>query len=163
MLSFSKIEDNRKINTLTFQGKKDRIVKEEFLMLLEIEKLNLKKGIYDFNSPLNDVSKNVQLINGSTFPDTLYSNVILASHSGNSKISYFKNLERLEMGDSAILYYKNYKYKYKLVRIYQELKDGSIVIRREKKQNHLILITCDKRNTNLQNVYVFLRYSNLLD
>lgn len=101
-------------------------------MLLEIEKLNLKKGIYDFNSPLNDVSKNVQLINGSTFPDTLYSNVILASHSGNSKISYFKNLERLEMGDSAILYYKNYKYKYKLVRIYQELKDGSIVIRREK-------------------------------
>ena len=49
------------------------------------------------------------------------------------------------------------------MRIYQELKDGSIVIRREKKQDHLILITCDKRNTNLQNVYVFLRYSNLLD
>lgn len=162
MLSFSKIEDNQKINALTFQGKKDKIVKEEFLMLLEIKKLNLKKGIYDFASPLNDVSKNIQLINGSTFPDALYSNVILASHSGNSKISYFKNLERLEMGDSAILYYKNYKYEYKLVNIYQTLKDGTIVIHREKKKHHLILITCDKKNKNLQNVYVFLRYCSTI-
>ena len=34
-----------KIHALTFQGKKDKIVREEFLMLLEIEKLNLKKGL----------------------------------------------------------------------------------------------------------------------
>ena len=94
-----------KIYALTFQGKKDKIVREEFLMLLEIEKLNLKKGIYSFDSPLNDVAKNIQLIQGSTLPDQLYSQVILASHSGNSDISYFKNLNRLEIGDLATLYY----------------------------------------------------------
>ncbi len=149
-----------KIHALTFQGKKDKIVREEFLMLLEIEKLNLKKGIYSFDSPLNDVAKNIQLIQGSTLPDQLYSQVILASHSGNSDISYFKNLDRLEIGDLATLYYKNYKNEYKLVHIYQELKDGSIIIHRDKKQDHLILITCDKRNKHLQNVYVFLRYSS---
>lgn len=150
-----KVEKNRKIHALTLEKKTDTVLKVPFFMILEIDKINLRREIYPLDSPLNTVSKNIQLIEGSVLPDQLYSNVILASHSGNSHISYFKNLEKLEIGDTAFLYYQSNYYTYKLVTCYQEIKDGSIVIHRKKKRNHLILITCDKQNKQLQNVYVF--------
>ena len=37
-------------------------------------------------------------------------NVILASHSGTSSISYFKNLYKLSIGDEAKIFYKGNVY-----------------------------------------------------
>lgn len=138
-------------------NKKEEINYYDIFMVLEIPKLKLQKEIFDFNSDLNDVSKNILLVQGSTMPNKMYSNVILASHSGNSDISYFKNLDKLIIGDYANLYYEKNKYEYKLVDIYNENKDGTIVIHRDKKQDNLVLITCDRKNNNLQNVYIFER------
>lgn len=129
-----------------------------YLAVLEIPRINLKKEIYSANSPFNTVNKNIELIEGSTMPDQKYGCVILAAHSGASSIAYFKNLDKLKIGEEAILYYQQIKYVYVLQNVYQEEKDGSITIRREKYTNNLILITCNKKNNNLQDVYVFKQF-----
>ena len=95
------------------------------------------------------------MIETSTMPDIENGNLILASHSGTSSISYFKNLYKLEKGDIAFIYYKDRKYAYELIYQYNEKKDGTIAIRTEKNQTNLTLITCDKKNNTLQNVYIF--------
>ena len=88
-------------------------------------------------------------------PDIENSNLILASHSGTSKIAYFKNLFRLEKEDIAYIYYKGKKYEYQLQYVYNEKKDGNLSIRREMNQTNLTLITCDKKEKDIQNVYIF--------
>ncbi len=128
---------------------------EEYIAVLEIPKLNLKKGFYSYESKKNNVNKNIEVIETSTMPDIENGNLILASHSGTSSISYFKNLYKLEKGDIAFIYYKDRKYAYELIYQYNEKKDGTIAIRTEKNQTNLTLITCDKKNNTLQNVYIF--------
>lgn len=135
----------------SFQEKKE----DDYLGVLEIPKLNLKRGFYSLNSKKNNVDKNIQVIETSLMPEVEYSNLILASHSGTSKISYFKNLYKLKVKDIAYVYYNEKKYTYELVDIYNEKKDGTITIKRDFKQTNLTLITCDKKNKHLQNVYIF--------
>lgn len=128
---------------------------ENFLGVLEIPKIKLKRGFYELTSKQNNVNQNIEVIETSLLPDNAYSNLILASHSGNSRISYFKNLDQLELEDEAYIYYNERKYFYKLINIYSEEKDGTIAIRRANYQTNLTLITCDKKNKTLQNVYIF--------
>ncbi len=129
--------------------------KDSYIAVLEIPKINLKKGFYSLNSTLNNVDKNIQVIETSKMPDIENSNLILASHSGTSKIAYFKNLFRLEKEDIAYIYYKGKKYEYQLQYVYNEKKDGNLSIRREMNQTNLTLITCDKKEKDIQNVYIF--------
>ena len=65
---------------------------EPYLAVLKIPKLNLERGFYDKTSSLNNVDYNILFHSNSDYPDKLNGNVILASHSGTSSISYFKNL-----------------------------------------------------------------------
>ncbi len=130
-------------------------LEENYLGVLEIPKINLKRGFYSLTSKKNHVDKNIQMIETSMMPDVKDSNLILASHSGNSMISFFKNLDRLEYYDKAYVYYNKHKYVYKLIDIYNEKKDGTITIKRRKNQSNLTLITCDKKDNTLQNVYIF--------
>lgn len=129
--------------------------KEDYLGVLEIPKISLKRGFYSLTSKKNNVDKNIEVIETSLMPEEEFSNLILASHSGSSKISYFKNLYKLELNDIAYIYYNEKKYTYELVAIYNEKKDGTITIKREYNQTNLTLITCDKKNKHLQNVYIF--------
>lgn len=135
----------------TVQEKKE----DEYLGVLEIPTIHLKRGFYSITSKKNNVDKNIQVIETSLMPEEKYSSLILASHSGSSKISFFKNLYKLKLKDIAFIYYKEKKYTYELVNIYNEKKDGTIAIRRDKEQTNLTLITCDKKNKTLQNVYIF--------
>lgn len=128
---------------------------ENFLGVLEIPKIRLKRGFYKFTSKKNNVNQNIEMIETSLLPNIENSNLILASHSGNSKISYFKNLDQLELEDIAYVYCNEKKYTYKLINIYKEEKDGTVAIRKSKNQTNLTLITCDKKNKTLQNVYIF--------
>ena len=124
------------------------------IAILEIEKLNLKQAIYPRTSEENTVAKNVELIEKSTMPDQPNSNFILAAHSGNTKIAYFKNLDELTLGDTAKIYYNNQTYTYQLINIYPEEKDGNITIRRQKNKSHLTLITCSKTKDHIQDIYI---------
>ena len=126
-----------------------------YLGILEIPSISLKSKFYNESSLFNDVNKNIYFVPGSTMSQEEYSNLILAAHSGFSQVAYFKKLYKLSNYDIANIYYEGNKYTYQLVSVYQEEKDGTITIHREKYKSHLTLVTCDKKNRNLQDVYVF--------
>ena len=127
---------------------------EQYIGVLEIKKINLTRGFYSKNSRLNNVNKNIQILNSSDMPDIENGNVIIAAHSGNSSISFFKNLPKLNFDDNAIIYYQGKTYTYKLVNNYEIEKTGTANIKRNLNKNSLTLITC-KHNSNKQLVYIF--------
>lgn len=151
---------NEKIQSEKLESFLSESTIEDHIGVLEIPSINLKRGFYDLSFKQNNVNKNIQVIETSTMPDVSFGNLILAAHSGNSKISYFKNLYKLKIHDIAYIYYNERKYTYQLINIYNEDKDGSISIRRPSNQTNLTLITCDKKNKTLQNIYIFKMVNN---
>lgn len=127
--------------------------KIEYIAVLKIPKINLERGLVNPSSYLNNVNYNVQIINGSDMPDVNNGNLILAGHSGNARISYFRNLNKLDLNDTATIIYKNKTYNYKVVDKYEIEKNGEAEIIRDKNKNILTLITC-KHNTNKQIVII---------
>ena len=125
-----------------------------YIGYLEIPKINFKRGFVDINSKDNDVSKNITIISGSKYPNVEKGNFIIAGHSGTGVHSYFKNLYKLKTNDEAYVYYKNVKYTYKIVKIYNQPKDGTVAIYRDYNKTTLTLITCTKDNKQSQTVYV---------
>lgn len=121
--------------------------------MLEIPKVNLKKEVYPEDPIKNNVDKNIEVIEGSSMPDKVGGNLILASHSGDSNIAYFKHLDMLTFNDEFYIYYKNKKYKYVIGDIYDVEKSGYVEIKRDRSKNATTLITC-KKNTNKQTVYI---------
>ena len=140
---------------------KNIIKKKKYIGILEIPRINLQRGFYDFGFKENNVNQNIEVIESSLMPNQRFGNLILAAHSGNSKISYFKNLYKLEIGDKAYVYYVDKYYTYQLVNVYDEEKDGTVLIRRNSNQTNLTLITCDKNAKDKQNVYIFALISDL--
>ena len=120
--------------------------------ILEIPKINLYQEFYPNDKEKNNVDKGIQVIETSKMPNQK-SNLILASHSGSSKIAYFKNLDKLNINDIAFIYYQNKKYKYIITNIYDVEKTGYVDIKRNKNKQTLTLITC-KKNTNKQTIYI---------
>ena len=147
-------EDNINIYDNNDKVVNDNKTKEKYVGILEIKKIKLKRGFYSIDSNNNNVDKNIMVINSSDMPDVNLGNLILASHSGNSNISYFKNLDKLEIGDIASVYYLKNKYNYKLVNYYEVDKTGVVQIIKNNDVNCLTLITC-KKNTNKQLVFIF--------
>ena len=127
---------------------------EEYLGILEIKKIKLRKGFYKLNSNLNNVDKNIMTVSSSDMPNVNKGNLILASHSGNSSVSYFRFLDKLDMEDIASIYYLGKKYDYKLINYYDVDKNGSVQIIKNNDINTLTLITC-KKNTDKQTVFIF--------
>ena len=121
---------------------------------LEIPRISLKKGFTDIGSKANTVSKNITVIKGSNYPDKNNSNFILAAHSGNSSIAYFKELYKLETNDLAVINYNKVKYTYQIVNIYLQPKTGKVTVYRDTKKKTLTLITCTENDKNNQTVYI---------
>lgn len=127
---------------------------ETFLMVLEIPKVNLRRGIYSKDSKWNSIEYNVTILEESNFPDEEYGNVILAAHNGPADIAYFNQLHQLEVGDMAYVYYNGIKYGYEVSDIYDVAKDGTVEISRNKNFNTLTLITCKKNTSDRQLVII---------
>ena len=96
----------------------------------------------------------MEVVKGSTYPDVLNGNFILAAHSGSSYLAYFKNLYKLNIGDEAIVTYQNKKYTYKIVNIYEQEKTGKIAIYRDMNKTCLTLVTCTKDSKTKQTIYI---------
>ena len=94
-----------------------------------------------------------QILKDSSMPDEEKGNVILAAHSGNARISYFKNLDKLVIGDDISIEYNSVIYNYKVIDIYLIDKTGTAEIIRDKNKSALTLITC-KHNTNKQIIVI---------
>ena len=125
-----------------------------YIGYLNIPKINLNQGLVDINSKENNVDKNIQIIKPSDYPDITNGNLILASHSGSSSISYFKHLYQLVVGDTVNVNYKGYKYTYQIVNIYNTPKNGTVPIYRNTQKTTITLITCTKNSNTLQTVYI---------
>ena len=127
---------------------------ESYVGILEIPKINFNKGFYKKESSLNNVKYNLKILPQSNYPDYDKGNVIIIGHSGNYNNSYFANLYKLELNDTAILKYNNKSYTYKIVNIYTDDKDGTVTIYRDETKNTLTLITCTKDDKTTQTIYI---------
>ena len=141
----------------TEEPEKEEVVKDQmkihYIAILKIPKINLERGLVDPNSYLNNVNYNLEIVNGSDMPDVRNGNIIIAGHSGTARVSYFRNLDKLELGDYIIIDYNNNSYKYKIVEIYDIDKNRYAEINREKNSTIITLITC-RHNTNKQIVII---------
>lgn len=125
-----------------------------YIGVLEIPKINIKRGFLNIKDKGNNVNKNLQVIKGSDMPNIKNGNLIIAAHSGNSYISYFKNLYKLSNEDVAYVYFNNIKYTYKVVGKYDAEKSDKVTIHRDNKKNTLTLITCSQTDKTKQIVYI---------
>ena len=114
----------------------------DYIAVLEIPAINLTRGLVDKSSPNNDVNKNIYMLKDTVLPDEdTISHIILASHSGNSYVSYFKNLHKLDINDEIYFYYKNNKYIYSIYKIDEVDKTGNIELKKTYSSD-ITLITC---------------------
>lgn len=120
----------------------------DFIGVLEIPSINLSRGFLDKENIYNDVDYNIKILDESAMPNEK-GNVILASHSGNSKIAFFKNLYKLKIQDKVYIYYNGLKYEYKIYNKYEEIKDGDIDIL-ESRESMLTLTTCNQSHKGYQ-------------
>ena len=127
--------------------------KIEYIAVLKIPKINLERGLVVPNSYLNNVDYNIQILKNSAMPDQRFGNVMLAAHSGNARISYFRNLDKLDINDNVSISYKGKIYSYKVVNIYDIEKNGKAQIIRNKNVSTLTLVTC-RHNTNKQMIVI---------
>ena len=127
---------------------------EEYAGILDIPKINLYKGFYNKTSNLNNVKFNLYVLKESDYPDITNGNLIIAGHSGNYNNSYFANLYQLELNDTIIVHYKNKDYTYKITKIYNEEKTGTVRILRDRNKTTLTLITCTTDDNYHQTIYI---------
>lgn len=125
-----------------------------YIAVLEIPDIFLKKGLLNINDKYNDVAYNIQVLSQSKMPDIINSNLILASHNGNSNVSYFKDLSKLTKGSLIYIYYQGTKYIYKLNNSYEIKKNGEANIIRDRTVNTLTLITCKDNSDTEQVIYI---------
>lgn len=124
-----------------------------YIAVLEIPKINLKRGLVDPSSPENNVSQNIEIIKPVEMPDKENGTFILASHSGSSRVAFFDRIDELEKDDNIYVYYKNQKYIYKVTDYYKQNKNGTIKIRKNKNDRVVVLTTCSHSNKE-QLIYV---------
>ena len=125
-----------------------------YIGYLSIPEINLKKGFTKKESKYNTISRNIEILPASDYPDEENGNVIFAAHSGNSSVSYFNKLYLLDKGALVYVTYNNIKYTYKITDIYTVKKSGSIEIKSNKNKSNITLITCTRDDNDTQTVYL---------
>lgn len=90
------------------------------------------------------MDNNITILKESNYPQL----IILAAHSGTGKIAYFEELNKLEINDEIQITYNKETSIYKVIKIWEEQKNGKIHI--ENKEKQLILTTCSPNHKNYQ-------------
>ena len=121
----------------------DKILIKEYIGNLIINKIDLNEKLYPINNRKNNIEEHVTILN------KIDNTLVLAAHSGTGPIAYFERLDELKLDDEIILIYKDKKYKYKVIEIYEEKKNGYIHINKSNKRQ-LILTTCSPKRINYQ-------------
>lgn len=128
---------------------------DAYIGYLSVPDVDIKRGFVDVDSKYNSVGYNVMLIRGSDMPDVENGNLILAAHRGNSSVSFFDKLYKLEDNAKAYITFQGKVYEYELKTRYLEAKDGELTIRRNANVNTLTLITCTRNDKTTQTVFIF--------
>jgi len=136
------------------QKQHSNLKKDSYIAILEIPKIKIKRGLFAIHNKNNTVDKTIQIITPSDMPDIENGNLTLAAHSGTGRIAFFKNLNKLQIGDEIILYFNQTKYTYKVRNIYEEKKDGDIEIRKNPNTTTLTLTTCKPKEKDKQLILI---------
>ncbi|MBR3523517.1 MAG: sortase [Bacilli bacterium] len=121
---------------------------DTYIAVLEIPIIGFKRGLYDKDSPLNDVDKQIAFLPNTEYPNN-NSNTVIVGHSGNSQYAYFNDLDKLDIGDIIFFYYDKTKYEFIIDNIYLVLKTGAVEVQKNENKMTLTLITCFKDNYQL--------------
>lgn len=154
IISIPSIEELDTIEPIEEPPIEEEIIQEEHIAILEIPKINFKRGLVSKNSINNNVDKNVMTMPISTMPDVDKGNFVLAAHSGIGYYAFFKHLYKLGLDDLIYIYYNNVKYEYLIKDIYHEKKDGTVVIHKEPEDTTVTLITCKYKDKTKHTIYV---------
>ncbi len=150
----TKVIDDEEIITENDVQKKESIKKEiNYTAVIEIPSVNLKRGVVDSTSNFNSINYAISVDKNSNYPDK-EGNFILYAHSGNSSISYFKNLNKVEINDEVYIYYNGVKYEYKIFDKYDIEKTGKAEVYLTNTEKYITLITCSQEQKNRQIVLI---------
>ena len=127
--------------------------KESYNAELEIPILSLKGKLYNKNHALNNVNKNITLIYPNNFENIEHHTIIIAAHSGNSKVSYFHDLDKLNINAIFYITTKEKRYTYKVISKYETDKNGRLDYI-EDTRSLAYLTTCSEKNKDKQLIVI---------
>lgn len=149
-------------STKKIEKKKEDDVKKEtsssyreinYTAILEIPSINLKSGVVDNTKNFDSIRYAISVDNSSNYPDK-NGNFILYAHSGNSNMSFFRNLNKVNINDRVNVYFNGIKYKYKIIKKYDIEKSGTASVVSSKENKYITLITCNQERKGYQVVVV---------
>lgn len=76
------------------------------------------------------------------------------AHSTNSNISYFKNLNKVEINDVVYIYHNGVKYEYKILDKYNIEKTGKAEVYLTNTEKYITLINCNQNKKSYQVVLI---------
>lgn len=135
------------------KNKENKLINYNYVAVIEIPMINLKKGLVSKDSNYNNVNYNIEILDESDMPNIENGNFILAGHSGSGRLAFFKRLNELKLGDETYIYFNGIKYIYKVTNIYDIEKTGTAIVKRNYSTTTLTMITC-RTNTNKQIVII---------
>lgn len=124
-----------------------------YVAILEIPIINLKTGMVEATDNFKSINYAVSIDKSSQYPNT-EGNLIIYSHSGNSRIAYFKHLNQVKIGDNVYIYFHGIKYEYKIFTNYEIEKVGKLNVTYPKDKRYITLITCNPNKKGFQIVLV---------
>lgn len=127
-------------------------IKKQTYATLSIPKIELEEPIFEQDSKYNHLDKGIFWYPSSSLEEE-QGQMILLSHSGNAKISLFKELDALSIHDKITIFKEDVYYYFVVTDIYQEKKDGQIFIKKPSGLS-LALITCTKNTNDYQTVVI---------
>lgn len=109
---------------------------------LKIKKMDVKLPLY-LGATLKNMRRGAAIMGGTSLPiGTKSSNCVIAAHRGYEGIPYFREIERLKVGDQVIIKnpWEKLSYKVDLIKIIRP--DDSDQIRIQKGKDMVTLLTC---------------------
>lgn len=131
------------------EEKKETTSSITYTAVLEIPKINLKRGVVNNTKNFRSINYAISVDNSSKYPNE-NGNFILYSHSGNSSIAFFNKLYKVDKDDDIYVYYNGIKYHYKVVKKYDIEKTGKAKVISSKSDKYITLITCNQSRNGYQ-------------
>lgn len=125
-----------------------------YLAVIEIPSISLKTGVVMSNSSYTTMNRNVSIYPSSDMPNIENGNFILFAHNGTSRVSYFRNINKLKKGNDIYIYYNNEQYTYTVIKQYDVAMTDSTPLNKMKDNTIITLITCKSGNNKYRTIIV---------
>ena len=120
---------------------------EEPFIILTIPSIKLSHSIYNMNSLLNNVDRNISILESTNLEKNIF---YIASHSGGGDASYFDDIAHLEKGDMIYITKKDNTLIFVTEEIFYIQKRGTLEAMYSGYGNTLFLITCSLKYLDKQ-------------